>query len=48
MKPTIKVVFDSEDRRDDVYYITYEEIVEMIKKRTFSYDIDIVDIEVFR
>lgn len=48
MKPTIKITFDSEDRRDEVFYITYEEIVEMIEKKTKFKDIDIVDIEVFR
>lgn len=48
MKPTIKITFDSEDRRDEVFYITYEEIVEMIDKKTKFKDIDIVDIEVFR
>jgi hypothetical protein len=47
MKPTIKITFDSEDRNDEIFYISYEELIEMIEKKTKLEDIDIIDVEVF-
>ena len=44
MKPTIKITFDSEDKKDEVLYISYEDILEMINKK----DVDIIDVEIFR
>ena len=44
MKPTIKITFDSEGKKDEVLYISYEDILEMINKK----DVDIIDVEIFR
>ena len=44
MKPTIKITFDSEEKTDEVFYISYEDILELINKK----DINIIDVEIFR
>lgn len=45
MKPTIKIVYSTEQKDDNVLYIDYEKIKELIKKGD---DIDVIDVEVFR
>ena len=50
MKPTIKITFDSENKEDEVFFISYEEIIEMIKEKYSYCDVDtmdIIDVEVF-
>lgn len=45
MKPTIKIVYDTEEKEDNVLFIDYEKIKELIDKGD---DIDIIDVEVFQ
>ena len=47
MKPYIKIKFDSEDITDKIFYISYEELIEMIEKKTKFEDINIIDVEVY-
>ena len=50
MKPTIKITFDSENKEDEVFYISYEKIKELIKEKYDYCDVntmDIIDVEVF-
>ena len=39
MKPSIKITFQVEDITDKIFYISYEEIIEMIEKKTKFVDI---------
>lgn len=45
MKPTIKIVYSTEEKDYNVLYIDYEKIKELINKGD---DIDVIDVEVFR
>ncbi len=50
MKPTIKITFDSENKENEIFYISYEEIKELIKEKYSHCDVDamdIIDVEVF-
>lgn len=44
MKPTIKIVYSTEEKDDNVLFIDYEKIKELIKKGD---EIDVIDVEVF-
>ena len=47
MKPTIKITFQVEDITDKIFYISYEELIEMIEKKTKFENMNIIDVEVY-
>jgi len=44
MRPTIKIVYDTLEKDDNVFYISYEKLLELIDKEA----VDIIDVEIFR
>lgn len=45
MKPTIKIVYSTEEIEENEIYIDYEKIKELINKGD---DIDVIDVIIFR